>query len=308
MEKEKIIGNYLTQSNSSFPLDCETLDYIQSNAALLEVLGNIAGDRIILAGCNVQSSMRGEGYVYIRSDSALRGEVFYFAGGQINDYMHVVTQQISVQADSTGYPTAYTRRRLEQGRGNPEYRWDTFTPLKSTQELASLITSIQTQIAALQGMPVGTILIWPSDNIPEGYHLCDGSSMGVNQYPVLYSLIGSTYGGSGTIFNLPNLQGRFVAGKNGSDYFKNLGDSGGQAMVTLTAAQSGLRSHNHTSQVTGYKFNSNHENHVYRFKRGANEEPLTLNVTVNNCADLPALESHENRPPFMVMNYIIKVK
>lgn len=308
MGKEKIVGNYLTQPNSGFPLDCETLDYIQSNTSLLEVLGNMAGDRVILSGCAVRGSTRGEGYVYVRGGDDLRGEVFYFAGGTVNDYLHVATENISLDADNVNYPAAYTRRRLEQGRGTTEYRWDTFSPLTSNKELADLVRGIQAQVAALQGVPVGTILIWPSDNLPDGYHLCDGGSLNRTEYALLYSVIGTTYGGSGTTFNRPNLKGRFVAGKDGGSYYQRLGYEGGANTVTLTAAQSGLRAHNHTAQVTGYRNNSTYGTHTHRFKRGANEDPLTLNVTVNSCADLPASESHENRPPFITMNYIIKVK
>ena len=35
---DKVTGNYLTQSNKDFPLDCETLDALQTNLALLSVL------------------------------------------------------------------------------------------------------------------------------------------------------------------------------------------------------------------------------------------------------------------------------
>ena len=50
MRMEKILGNYLTQANRDFPLDCETLDYLQGLTALAGVIGNIAGDRVVLWG------------------------------------------------------------------------------------------------------------------------------------------------------------------------------------------------------------------------------------------------------------------
>lgn len=35
------------QPNKNFPVDCETLDALQTNIALLQVLGNLAGDKTI---------------------------------------------------------------------------------------------------------------------------------------------------------------------------------------------------------------------------------------------------------------------
>ena len=45
------IGNFLTQPNKDFPLDCDTLDMLQAGTALVAALGNIAGDKLILTGC-----------------------------------------------------------------------------------------------------------------------------------------------------------------------------------------------------------------------------------------------------------------
>ena len=41
---------------------------------------------------------------------------------------------------------------------------------------------------------------------------CNGQLLSISEYEALYSLIGTTYGGSGTDFALPNLQGLLVAG------------------------------------------------------------------------------------------------
>lgn len=49
-------GNFLTQPNKDFPLDCETLEMLQANAALVAALGNIAGDKVILSGCEASAN------------------------------------------------------------------------------------------------------------------------------------------------------------------------------------------------------------------------------------------------------------
>lgn len=65
----KTLGNFLTQANRDFPLDCETLDYLQKLAGLAALAGNIAGDRVVLCGCEVndEGTRRNEGYVFVRT-------------------------------------------------------------------------------------------------------------------------------------------------------------------------------------------------------------------------------------------------
>lgn len=60
------------------------------------------------------------------------------------------------------------------------------------------------------GTPVGAILHFPTDNLPAGWILCDGSFYSTTLYPLLFSKIGYTYGGSGTSFRVPDLRGEFI--------------------------------------------------------------------------------------------------
>lgn len=53
--------------------------------------------------------------------------------------------------------------------------------------------------------PLGTVLSFAGQARPNGYLLCDGASYKVTDYPDLYAVIGNTYGGDGTNFNVPNL-------------------------------------------------------------------------------------------------------
>jgi len=61
---------------------------------------------------------------------------------------------------------------------------------------------------------VGEIMISVSNTPPPNFILCDGSSLSSLQYQKLYSLIGTTYGGSGGMFNLPNFSSYFPIGAN----------------------------------------------------------------------------------------------
>lgn len=36
----------------------------------------------------------------------------------------------------------------------------------------------------------GAIILWPLNRIPLGWHLCDGSLLNINEYQLLYVLLG----------------------------------------------------------------------------------------------------------------------
>lgn len=60
----------------------------------------------------------------------------------------------------------------------------------------------------------GTIIAFGSNTVPEGYLLCNGSTVSRTTYAALFAVIGITYGeGDGsTTFALPNLTNRVLQG------------------------------------------------------------------------------------------------
>ena len=55
---------------------------------------------------------------------------------------------------------------------------------------------------------VGQILLFPYNFAPVNWAYCDGQLLAISQYEMLFTLIGTTYGGDGTsTFALPNLKG-----------------------------------------------------------------------------------------------------
>lgn len=71
---------------------------------------------------------------------------------------------------------------------------------------------------AENGVPVGTIVFFagPKTKIPEGWAVCDGRQIDgtLPQWKQLYNVLGTTWGGSGTTFYLPDLRGMFLRGVN----------------------------------------------------------------------------------------------
>ena len=81
-------------------------------------------------------------------------------------------------------------------------------------------TPIQTLISTA---PLGTVLSFAGSTAPNGYLLCDGKSYAVSDYEDLYAVIGNTYGGDSTNFNVPNLIDKFIQGSTTSGAEKEAG-------------------------------------------------------------------------------------
>src|SRR5437763_3134181 len=81
---------------------------------------------------------------------------------------------------------------------------------------------------------------------PQGWALCNGQLLPINQNQALFLLLGTTYGGDGRVnFALPNLQGR-VPIHMGSGH--TLGERGGEQAHTLSISE--LPTHVHVANAS----------------------------------------------------------
>ncbi len=65
---------------------------------------------------------------------------------------------------------------------------------------------------------LGEIQIFPYYFTPKGWRICDGTILSIQEYQLLFSLIGTTYGGDGrTMFQLPDL--RYAAMYSSGKYY-----------------------------------------------------------------------------------------
>ena len=56
---------------------------------------------------------------------------------------------------------------------------------------------------------IGEISWFAGNFAPHGWALCDGQILSINEYPALFSILGTIYGGDGrTTFALPDMRGR----------------------------------------------------------------------------------------------------
>lgn len=98
---------------------------------------------------------------------------------------------------------------------------------------------------------VGEIRIWPGLRCPTNWHFCDGTVLSISEYQVLYTVIGTTYGGNGqTNFQIPDLRNRVPIhqGQGTGLTLRTIGSTGGANSITLTTAQ--LPNHTHTLAVS----------------------------------------------------------
>ena len=291
MDKNKIIGNYTAQSNYDFPLDCESLDYLRDNQAILELLGNIAGDKVILSGCEPNSAgdSRTAGYVFLRTTDYPEGEILRFEGGQTALGFYVESLAVSVTADGRSYPQAYTRRMLRAGTGNESFQWADFAKLTTTRELAVAVTRLANELENLTAEPVGIVKMYAGTTPPTGYLLCNGTTFNRTEYPELATILGSN--------TLPNLQGRFIVGYNPSDSDYNaIGNTGGEATHQLTIDEMPPHSHNYSKAESTPPRGDHTGNNTLQTLREAQTSETGGN------------QAHENRPPYYVLAYIIKAK
>jgi Microcystin-dependent protein len=182
------------------------------------------------------------------------------------------------------------------------------------------------------------ILLWALNWAPQDWAACNGQALNAQQNAAMYSLLGTTYGGNSTTFLLPDFRGRVPVGYGqnpitGTNY--QLGVKGGAETVTLT--QDNLAAHTHVATVNASAVSVTIKASSVA---GTDNVPGTNNSTTlaasmsgrsagsfiyNNQTPTVALNTagaitgtfgvanaatgngaaHENRQPFLVVNFII---
>ena len=160
---------------------------------------------------------------------------------------------------------------------------------------------------------VGEIKIVATNFAPVGWKMCNGEILKISEYPALYSLLGTTYGGDGkTTFALPNLCGRVPVGPNPQNSNnlsgRNLGETGGTEMEYLRIEQ--IPQHNHNLYI------ADTVNKASVFSNALSEKIKTIgaekSIAVKKISDGTIEHTGGNRPhnnmmPYLVLNYIICV-
>lgn len=166
-----------------------------------------------------------------------------------------------------------------------------------------------------QMVPTGTVNPFAGSAEPAGWLLCYGQAISRTTYAALFAVIGTTYGvGDGsTTFNVPDLRGRAIAGKD------NMGGSAANRLTSTTITTGGsttlggyggaqthqltipeMPSHTHTSKARPTDTTGGNETVPNQFYNGSNVTTYTTNATGGDGA-------HNNVQPTIILNYIIKI-
>lgn len=162
---------------------------------------------------------------------------------------------------ATSFPTgldALTNPTSANGLNSPDHAGqhadanDAIEALEAKVGINSSAVTTSHDYLIKNNTPAGVINMWATATAPTSWLLCDGSAVSRTTYPILFSVIGTTYGsGNGTTtFNVPDLKGKVAVGKAASGTFLNLGALGGAETVTLSATESGVASHTHVNTLT----------------------------------------------------------
>jgi microcystin-dependent protein len=163
-------------------------------------------------------------------------------------------------------------------------------------------------------MPIGGVLPYAGSSAPSGWLLCFGQAVSRATYAALFAIVGTTYGvGDGsTTFNLPDLRGRAVAGKDdmggsaanrltgtsGGVSGSNLGAAGGDQQHTLTEAQ--MPAHAHRMYFGTETPESGSGDNAIKNPSAVSGSTSSLTTTVGGGG------AHNNVQPTFILNYIIK--
>jgi len=177
----------------------------------------------------------------------------------------------------------------------------------------------------------GAIFPYPSQDIPNGWLFCNGQAVSRQTYASLFDAVGVTYGSGDnrTTFNLPDLRGRSVFGREvmggatSSNRLTNtrpgnmnglvLGATGGEDLHILDSSEASIRSHTHA-------FSANTTIYSGRQSVDARSSGCDTSIPSTECggsvgmgyqfttqaASDPSATGHNNLPPLVFLNWVIK--
>src|SRR5438309_3367781 len=141
---------------------------------------------------------------------------------------------------------------------------------------------------------------------PQGWALCNGQLLPINQNQALFSLLGTTYGGDGRVnFGLPNLQGRVPIHMRSGH---TLGEVGGEQAHTLSIAE--LPTHVHTARASSTNANGLvAAANVLAASNNLYAAPNNLTAILpNTLGNVGGSQAHLNMEPFLTLSFCIALQ
>lgn len=160
---------------------------------------------------------------------------------------------------------------------------------------------------------VGEIRMFGGNFAPVDWAFCDGRTLQISDYEVLYSLIGITYGGDGVQnFKLPDLRGRVPIhmGQGPNLTKRTIGSAFGAEEVTLQVAN--LPAHSHVISAGGDATTADPTNNYpgnsvgfNLYSAAANPDSTMSTAGVEPAGGATSVLPHSNLMPTQCVNFII---
>jgi len=277
--------NFTAKDN--FPLSSDTMEMIQQMIGLSAKTALLGGANYVLLGCTDDGTGNiGAGVIVID------GEILPFEAGTKKAKITIRQTSKTLAAFGVEYPESYIFRTAGFS-DTGEYNWADFAQVLTNKQIEDRINSLKSEEAGFVKMWSGRI-----DRIPDDYRLCNGDTVTSAQYPGLAYSLGKETEES---FSLPDLRRRFIVGYDSSvnSGYNTMWETGGVEKVTLTSEQ--MPVHSHKISFIDEKWGDNANSRPFPNPAG------TSGYSANTAAEGGGQE-HENRPPFYVLAYVIKVK
>ena len=154
---------------------------------------------------------------------------------------------------------------------------------------------------------VGEIRLFAGNFAPLGWEFCDGRSLAISEYEVLFNLIGTIYGGDGqSTFNVPDLRGRVPVHQGPQDV---IGSRAGVESVTLATAQ--IPAHRHAMVASTSVGNVNNAGASVLAVSASIplyvEDGVDSALAATSVQPVGGNQPHENMQPFLALNFIISL-
>ena len=278
------MNNINFTAKNSFPLSTAVMGFLQDMVKLNADFAALGGTNYILAGC----ADDGSGNVSAGS-IVINGEILPFEAGKKKAKITVHQKPKTLTAFGVDYPEALINRTAKFS-DTGEYNWGDFARVETLLQLTTRLNQMIT-------IPKGIIAMWSGNvnELPSGWALCNG-------------LNGS-----------PNLSGKFIVGFDMQDEsYNEIGKKGGQKEVTLEARH--LPAHNHRAVTDGvFNMLSARAADVDASNTPGSIDSVTADKEYRVGGMTPGQwtqaeiktvgedKPYENRPPYYVLAYIIKL-